>query len=365
MDILKLNSISKQADAVLNGYSLVTESRNPVGILVRSANMAEYEVPSSLLAVARAGAGVNNIPYAEYAEMGVCVFNTPGANANAVKELVIAALLICARNINESIAWATTLTGDDVAKQVEKGKSAFAGTEIAGKTLCVLGLGAIGRKVAAAAHALDMQVVGYDPYISEKAREEIPFVTVCDTLEAAYSNADYITLHMPLTPETKEMINAESLSKMKDGVIILNAARGELVNLKDIKAALTDKKVRKYMTDFPNQDCVGCSSIMATPHIGASTEEAEDNCARMAAQQLKDYIENGNIVNSVNLPALKLDKTAAHRVSVIARDTAELPVKGVSANRNGFSYTIIDSDKHIDVSALEKTSGVIKVRKVF
>jgi D-3-phosphoglycerate dehydrogenase len=365
MDILKLNSISKQADAVLDGYNLVTESDNPAGILVRSFNMAEYRVPSSLLAVARAGAGVNNIPHADYAKKGICVFNTPGANANAVKELVIASLLICARNINESIAWATTLSGDDVAKQVEKGKAAFAGTEIAGKTLCVLGLGAIGRKVASAAHALDMQVVGYDPYISQKAREEIPFATVCDTLEAAYANADYITLHMPLTSETKAMINAESISKMKNGVIILNAARGELADIDDVKAAIADKKIRKYMTDFPNGDCVGCSCIVATPHIGASTEEAEDNCAYMAAVQLKDYIENGNIVNSVNLPALKLEKGAAHRVSVISYDTAALPIAGVSANRGGYAYTLIDTDKNIDLNALASVEGVIKVRRVY
>lgn len=363
MDILKLNSISKCADKALEGYNLVNESASPVGILVRSFNMHEYRTPSSLLAVARAGAGVNNIPHADYAKKGICVFNTPGANANAVKELVIADMLIAARNIYEAASWASSLS-EDIPKQVEKGKSAFAGTEIAGKTLCVLGLGAIGRKVAAAADALGMDVVGYDPYIGEEAKAEIPFVTIFDTLEGAYCGADFITLHMPMTPETKNMINAESIAKMKTGVIIINAARGELVNDGDIKCALAQKKVRKYVTDFPNAECVGCDGVIAVPHLGASTEEAEDNCAVMAANELKDFIENGNISNSVNMPNLKLPKAAAHRMSIISLEGSKLNISGISASGNGITYTIADTDALPDADIV-KGDGIIKVRVIY
>lgn len=363
--ILKLNSISKSAAPVLEGYELVSESANPVGIMVRSYNMAEYDVPSTLLAVARAGAGVNNIPHADYAKKGICVFNTPGANANAVKELVIADMLIGARNLSEAISWTSTLSGDDVAKQVEKGKSAFAGTEISGKKLCILGLGAIGRKVAKAAYALDMSVVGYDPYISDAAKEEIPFVTVFDKMSDAYADADFISLHMPMTPDTKNLINSESLAAMKDGVIIINAARGELADISAVKAALESKKLRKYMCDFPNAECIGVDGIIAIPHLGASTEEAEDNCAIMAAKELKDYIENGNITNSVNMPAIKLDKKGAHRVSIISLDNGEgNPFGGVSATRNGIRYTLIDSDNKINVSDIVGDS-IIKIREIY
>lgn len=365
-DILKLNSISKVANPILEGYDLVTESENPVGILVRSFKMDEYTVPSSLLAVARAGAGVNNIPHAEYAKQGICVFNTPGANANAVKELVIADMLIGARNIAEAVSWTSKLEGDDVAKQVEKGKGAFAGTELCGKTLCILGLGAIGRKVAKAANALDMAVVGYDPYLSDAAKAEIPFVTVFDRMEDAYANADFVTLHMPMTPETKNLINAESLAKMKDGVIIVNAARGELADICAVKAALESGKLRKYVVDFPSADCIGVKGIVAIPHLGASTEEAEDNCAMMAAKQLKEYIEYGNVINSVNMPNLvvKTEVLPKHRVSIISVDGGTNPFGGVSAARNGIRYTLIDSDEAIDTSKFVG-DGVIKVRSIF
>lgn len=364
MDILKLNAISSVAEPILEGYNLVSESDNPAGILVRSFKMADYTVPSSLLAVARAGAGVNNIPHAEYAEKGICVFNTPGANANAVKELVIGALFMGARNIFEGSTWANTLSGDDVSKQVEKGKKNFAGTEIAGKTLCVLGLGAIGRKVAIAAHALGMEVVGYDPYLSEANKAEIAFVTVFDKMENAYSSADYVTLHMPMTPETKGLINSESIAKMKDGVIIVNAARGELANIADVKEAISAKKIRKYVTDFASADCVNFDGIVITPHLGASTVEAEDNCATMAAKEIKDYIENGNISNSVNMPNLKLLKNGDHRVTVISKEGTILGIEGISASRNGITYTIIDSDCDIDTSKLAG-EGIIKVRTLY
>lgn len=361
MDILKLNSISKLANPVLEGYNLTDNSQNPVGILVRSFKMDEYEVPSSLLAVARAGAGVNNIPHAEYAKKGICVFNTPGANANAVKELVIAALIIGARNINEAINWASTLKGDDVAKQVEKGKGQFAGSEISGKTLCVLGLGAIGRKVAVSAHALGMNVVGYDPFISENAKKEIPFVTVYDDMKASWADADFVTLHMPMTPDTKGLVNAESIQTMKDGVIVINAARGELCDVNAIKDALESKKIRKYVVDFPNEECIGVDGIVAIPHLGASTEEAEDNCAVMAATQLKDYIENGNIVNSVNLPCVKAQKSASHRYTVVSIDNGENRFGGISATRNGLRYTIIDTEDELTIDG----EDVIKARKVY
>lgn len=364
MDVLKLNSISKAASSALEGYNLTDQSANPVGILVRSFNMTEYAAPSSLLAVARAGAGVNNIPHAEYAKKGICVFNTPGANANAVKEMIICEMIMAARNFIESAEWARSLTGDDVAKQVEKGKAQFAGSEIAGKTLCIIGLGAIGRKVACAANALGMEVVGYDPYLNDSIKQEIPFVTVFDKPEEAYSSADFITLHIPMTAETKGLISSDSISKMKTGVIILNAARGELAVIADVKEGVKSGKVRKYVCDFPTTECVGDNGIIALPHLGASTQEAEDNCALMAANELKDYIENGNILNSVNMPNIKAAKSGRHRASVISLEGTVLGADGVSATRNGITYTIIDSDDPIDLTALT-AEGIIRKRNIY
>ena len=262
MDILKLNAISPLAAEIMQGYDLVDESVAPVGILVRSANMAEYDLPSSVLAVARAGAGVNNIPHADYAKRGVVVFNTPGANANAVKEMVICEFMLAARNLVEGVKWTSTLEGDDVAKQVEKGKKKFVGHEIAGKTLCVLGLGAIGRKVASAAYALGMTVKGYDPYLSDAAKAEIPFVEVLPTAEQAYAGANFVSLHMPATDETKGMINAAAIAGMADGAVVVNAARGELVVVSDIKAALASGKLHKYVCDFPTEEINTCDGII-------------------------------------------------------------------------------------------------------
>lgn len=365
MDILKLNAISPLAGKILEGYNLVDDSAAPAGILVRSANMADYNPPASLLAVARAGAGVNNIPHAEYAKKGVCVFNTPGANANAVKELVICELLLAARNVTESVKWAGALTGGDVDKQVEKGKKQFVGHEIAGKTLCVLGLGAIGRKVAAAAHALGMNITGYDPYLSDAAKTEIPFVQVFGSVADACAEADFVTLHMPATAETKGMVNAALLSSMKkNGIVVINAARGELVNVGDMKAALASGKAHKYVCDFPTEEINACDGIIAVPHLGASTEEAEDNCAVMAANELKEYIENGNIINSVNLPNLSVKCEKAHRTTVIAAEGTDLGVDGVTATAKGYAYTIIDGDSPVDADALAAVEGVIKVRTV-
>ena len=336
MDILKLNAISPLADKIMQGYDLVDESAAPVGILVRSANMAEYDLPSSVLVVARAGAGVNNIPHADYAKRGVVVFNTPGANANAVKEMVICEFMLAARNLAEGISWASSLTGDDVAKQVEKGT----------------------------ANALGMKVRGYDPYLSDAARAEIPFVEVRPTAAEAYENAEFVSLHMPATEETKGMINSAAIAKMADGVIIVNAARGELAVTADVKAAIAEGKVHKYVCDFPTAEINDCDGILAVPHLGASTEEAEDNCAVMAANELKDYIENGNIVNSVNLPCLKVELGAKHRVAVIAKEGVVLPTDGISSTAKGYTYTLIDTDSVIDSDALKEIDGVLKVRVI-
>ena len=364
-DIIKLNSISPKANAVLEGYNIVEASDNPIAVLVRSFVMHDWAIPSSVIAVSRAGAGVNNIPCADYAKKGIVVFNTPGANANAVKELVLTAMLLAARNIYPAITWAQMLTGDDVKKQVEKGKAQFNGTEILGKTLGILGLGAIGRKVAASANALGMNVIGYDPYLSDAAKKEIPFVGLFDNMDAIYEKADFITIHMPLTPELKEFMNADSFAKMKDGVIIINAARGELVKTSDIKVAIENGKVRCYVVDFPDSDCLNCKNIVPTPHLGASTEEAEDNCAVMAAEELKEYLEKGNVINSVNFPNLKVEMTKKYRATVISEDKGAQLVDGAVENaKGGIRYSILDSDDKIDIDALKKLDGVIAVREI-
>ncbi len=363
-EILKLNSISPLANAILSDYTLADSSQNPVGILVRSFNMNEYALPDSVLAVARAGAGVNNIPHAELAKSGVVVFNTPGANANAVQELVLASLILASRNVIDACDWAKQLEGDDIPKQVEKGKSNFAGNEIFGKTLCILGLGAIGRLLAKSAHALGMNVVGYDPYLSDTLRSEIDFVTVYDDMTVAVADADYISIHTPMTADTKGFVNAEFMSHMRDGVIIVNAARGELVVTEDIKMAIASGKVKKYVVDFPNKDTINSKNIIAIPHLGASSAEAEDNCAIMASNQLKDYIENGNIKNSVNMPNLSLAKTANHRYTIVSNADTILPELGTSATRNGIRFTIIDTDGEMDMSQFD-IDGVIASRKVY
>lgn len=379
-DILTLNAISDKIYTVLNSdYSVSSDTKSPDAILVRSFKMDEYEINDNLLAVARAGAGVNNIPIPKMTEKGICVFNTPGANANAVKELVICGMLLSARDIVGGNAWANTLECD-VAKQVEKGKKAFGGTEISGKTLGIIGLGAIGRKVAVAAAALGMKIVGYDPFLSPAAAKELPEGTeIVSSPEDIYPVADYITLHVPLTDATRQMINADSVAKMRDGVVILNMARGELVNVADVKAAIASKKIRKYVVDFPTEESVGVDGILAIPHLGASTEEAEDNCAVMAAAQLKDYLENGNVVNSVNFPRLVKERGYAERFTLVgnaAKDVDKALEKildgtahSVSyAEKGSVCYAIIDVDTDIcagENSILDKLSDmddVISVR---
>lgn len=380
-NILKLNEISPLVNNVLtNDYNLTNECATPDGIMLRSFKMHDYPIPESLLAVARAGAGVNNIPLDKMTDNGVVVFNTPGANANAVKELVLTDMLISNRKIADAIDWTNKLDPQsDVAALVEKGKKAFIGPEIFGKTLGVVGLGAIGRMVANACIDLGMSVIGYDPYLSEDAAKALNNnVKVTKDLNDIFKNSDYITVHVPLTDSTKYMINKDSIAIMKDNVRIINCARGELVNNADIIEACEQGKVAKYVTDFPCGELLGKKNIIAIPHLGASTPEAEDNCAVMAANELKDYLENGNIVNSVNFPRITVAKTNNDRLTIAYKNndnmTSEVTALVSSnmaniatATRSNVGYMIIDLKKSIDsktLDAIQKLNGVLKVRVI-
>lgn len=362
-------------------YNVGEAVASPDAIMVRSASMLDMQFEENLVAIARAGAGVNNIPVDRCSEEGICVFNTPGANANAVKELVVAGLLLASRKVTDAIDWAKTLKGNgaEVPKQVEKGKGQFAGPEIMGKTLGIIGLGAIGVKVANTALSLGMKVVGYDPFLSVNAALGLkPNVNVVKSLAEIYAAADYITLHLPYNAETKDTVCAESIAKMKNGVKILNFARGELVNNADIIAALEDGSVSCYVTDFPNDDVIGVKNVVAIPHLGASTPESEDNCAYMAAIELIDYIETGKITNSVNLPNCELAKTADHLVCVIHRNvpamfsqiTAVISAAGgnienvVSKAKKDWAYTMMDVTGDVAKACAEinNIDGVTKVR---
>ena len=374
--VLKLNSISPKVNDILDkNYEITSECDNPELILVRSAQMADYVLPESVVAIGRAGAGVNNIPHAEYAKRGVVVFNSPGANANAVKELVITALLLSCRKIIEGIKWVNSQNNaeDGVAKIVEKGKSQFVGGEISGKTLGVVGLGAIGRKVAVAANALGMNIVGYDPFFNKDTDLGIE-LEVVDTLDKIYEKSDFITLHLPYNADTKGMIDKAAISKMKDGVVIVNCARGELVQNADIIAAVKDGKVHKYFTDFPSEPLLNVDGIIACPHLGASTPEAEDNCAVMVATELKDYFENGNIKNSVNYPAVFAARKN-HRITVLAEDNPAVSSliadfadkndgKVTCSGKNGNLYAIIDSDKGFSSDSVAKLAAAREVYRV-
>ena len=367
-NILKLNKIAAiGTDRLGANYNCVDECDAPEGILVRSASMHDMDLPESLLAVARAGAGVNNIPLDKCAEKGICVFNTPGANANAVKELVLCGMLLASRKVAQGIAWNKTLADDaGCLKTVEKGKSQFVGPEIMGKTLGVVGLGAIGILVANAAVALGMKVVGYDPFLSDAGKARLADgIEVVATLDEIYAACDYITLHLPLNDGTRGMINAETLAKMKDGVRILNFARDGLVKSADIIAALGSGKMAAYVTDFATQDLLTVDGVVAIPHLGASTPESEDNCAVMAADEIKDYLENGNVKNSVNFPNLSKEKTADKRVTVFGKGI-EAAVKAVAADaavatRGDYTYAIIDG---ADAEAFKAIDGVIRVREL-
>lgn len=377
--ILKLNSISPLANEFFKNYEYSDSVTSPDGIMVRSAAMAEYAVDENLLAVARAGAGTNNIPVADYAKKGIVVFNTPGANANAVKELVICELFLGGRKITDAIDWAKTLKGEgeNVGKLVEKGKSKFVGHEIMGKTLGVIGFGAIGILVANAAAALGMKVIGVDPFLSTKNALLLdPSVKLAADREEIYRNADFITVHVPLTPDTRAMFNAETFAMMKDGAVLINNSRGELVDETAVIEALESGKLERYITDFPTDKLIGVKNAICVPHLGASTPEAEDNCAVMAASQLSDYLENGNIVNSVNYPAVCMPRAGVQRLCVhynnaeaLAKIVALVPnvVKMQNATRGEYSYLICDMSAELKAADLKKVAaveGVIRVRAI-
>ena len=363
-----LDKISKVALATLKDGDKTVESLNEAdSILVRSSKMHEMALPENILAVARAGAGVNNIPLQDYAEKGVVVFNTPGANANAVKELVIASLLLASRDIIGGNLWVKENAGDEnIAKSAEKAKSQFAGNEVFHKSIAVLGLGAIGVLVANACVDLGMQVIGYDPYLSiHNAMLLNKRVTYVSSLEEAVKNVDFLTVHIPLTDSTKGLIGKELINKMKDGATILNLSRDGIIDEEALKNALEEGKIKKYITDFAN--------------LGASTEEAEDNCALMAISELKDYLENGNISNSVNYPAADAGKKGQgvricinHRnipgminnfTTIISRDGGNI-ASLVNKSRNEYAYTIIDADKEVDMKELLDVPGVLRVRVI-
>ena len=376
-NVLKLNKIAAiGTDRLGSNYNCADSVENPDAVLVRSAAMHDMEFGDNLLAIARAGAGTNNIPKDKCTEQGIVVFNTPGANANAVKELVLAGLLLSSRKIVEGIEWAKTLkgNGDAVAKMVEKGKSQFVGPEITGKTLGVIGLGAIGILVANAAVALGMNVVGFDPFVSvPNALKLNPHVKLMKSNEEVMTSCDYLTIHVPLTPDTKDMVNAEMIAKMKDGVRILNYSRDGLVNCEAVLEALKSGKVAKYVTDFGNDMILGEENVIVLPHLGASTPESEDNCAVMACNQVKEYLENGNIINSVNYPAISLPRSGDKRICVMHKNVPErlhdalagMTVVGMlTKSRGDVAYTIIDVTGDADTEKLAAVEGVVRVRVI-
>jgi len=368
-----------------NKYNISDTTENADAVMVRSISMHEYPFDSNLKAIARAGAGVNNIPVEECSKKGIVVFNTPGANANAVKEMVIAGLLLSSRKVIPAIEWAKTLKGNggEVGKMVEKGKSAFTGPELSGKTLGVIGLGAIGILVANTAHSLGMEVYGFDPFISvDSAWNLSRAIKHAKSLKEIYEVSDYITVHVPLNADTKYMINSESIADMKDSVRLLNFARAELVHDGDMIAALENGKVAAYVTDFPTDEVIGVEGVIAIPHLGASTPESEDNCAYMAAKELINYLENGSITNSVNLPDVELGSKVGVRICVIHKNIPNMlsqistPVSEKNINietminksKKDYAYTVLDTvaDKINDevINAIKKIDGVIRVRKI-
>ena len=384
MKIQLLNKIAAVGLAELGDqYQVGEDVQNPDGIMVRSAVMHEMEFGSELKAIARAGAGVNNIPIDRCSEAGIVVFNTPGANANGVKELAICALLLAARDVIGGIEWAKSLAGTaDVAKQVEKGKSKFAGTELKGKTLGVIGLGAIGGMIANTAIALGMKVIGCDPFLSVEGAWNLDRNVIrAATYDEIFAQADYITLHVPATKDTKNMICTENIAKMKDGVKIINLSRADLVSADDLKAAMADKKVSAYVTDFPTEQILEIPGVVAIPHLGASTEESEDNCAVMAARELDDFLVNGNIKNSVNFPNLDMPRSGSARIcvlhanvpAVITKVTAALSDEGLNIenmtnkSKGDNAYTVVDVSSVPSASAVERIAsvdGVFRVRAI-
>ena len=371
-----LNKISPVGlDCLTDSYAIVEDVQEANGIILRSYDMHEMDFSENLLAVGRAGAGVNNIPLDKCAEQGIVVFNSPGANANAVKELCLAGMIMAARNIPAGLAWAKTLVGSEgVGKQIEKGKGQFAGTEIMGKTLGVIGLGAIGRLVANACVGLGMKVVGYDAFLTDAAKADLdPSITVVSDLAELYPQCDYISIHVPANDATKGMINAAAFAQMKDGVKFMNFSRDKLMNDDDLLAALESGKVDTYVTDFADDTVLNADrpDIIVLPHLGASSAEAEDNCAVMAVNEVMDYLENGNIVNSVNMPAVSLGAKSGPRVSIIAKadaaaavvaKVAELGAANVaSATRGDYAYILAEVEA--DAAAFD-IDGVIRVRSL-
>ncbi len=382
-NILTLNKIAACGLKNFNeNYTISDSMENPDGIILRSFKMHDMELPESLKAVARAGAGVNNIPIDKCTEKGIVVFNTPGANANAVKELVIGALFLASRDVVGGIEWAKTLIGegDNVPALVEKGKGNFAGNEISGKTLSVIGLGAIGAMVANAAHRLGMHVVGYDPFLSVgNALHLDPRCQIASTLEEAVKEADYITIHMPLNDSTRGIFNSDLFKAMKNGVRLLNFARGELVDSESLAFAIGSGTIKTYITDFPSEEVLRMKNTICIPHLGASSEESEDNCAVMASKELINYLENGNISNSVNLPNCELPASGFKRTTIIHKNVpamissfttifsdASLNIENIiNKSKKDIAYTMIETTSTPNaelVSKIEALDGVIKVR---
>ena len=376
-----MNKISKVGtDLFGQQYQIGEDIENEDGILVRSASLHDYQFPSTLLAIARAGAGVNNIPIDQCSEQGIVVFNTPGANANAVKELVLCALFLSSRQIVEGIDWVKTLKGQEgVGKLVEKGKSQFVGPEIDGKKLGIIGLGAIGVHVANAAIKLGMEVYGYDPYISVDAAWVMSkWVKNAQNMDTIFSECDYITLHAPSTPETKAMINQESIAKMKDGVRIINFARADLVDSQAVLEGIQKGKIKKYITDFATEDIIDQKDVIVMPHLGASTPESEDNCAIMAVKEMQDYLENGNITHSVNLPSVHEPRTTKYRICLIHKNVPNMLAQFatlfankhinienmVNKAKGEYAYTMIDTQDVVDCEELKNLDHVIQVRVI-
>jgi D-3-phosphoglycerate dehydrogenase len=356
------------------------QEEDPAAILVRSADCRERPINKSLLAIARAGAGINNIPIAQCTQAGVAVFNTPGANANAVKELAMCCMLLASRNVMEGVAWANSLTGSDIPLQVEQGKRKFVGGELAGKTLAVIGLGAIGVMVANDAHAIGMHVIGYDPFISvEHAWGLSRSIRRGNSLEETLPHCDYVTVHIPLMEQTRGFINARMLSLMKPGAMLLNLARGELADNAAVLAAVDSGAISRYITDFPDEELINHSGIICVPHLGATTPESEENCARMAARELHEYLAYGNICNSVNLPQCVMGPSGEHRICVLHRNitnmvgqiTAVIAAQDcnianmINKSRGDIAYTILDLDNPLPENAmrrLSEISGMMRVR---
>ena len=385
-NVLTLNAISPVINDIFDSsYNVASDAEKPVGIMLRSFKMHDYDLDENTIAVARAGAGTNNIPVQDYAEKGVVVFNTPGANANAVKELVLAALLIGSRNVMNATAWVKTLKGkgEEVSKLVEKGKANFAGHEIKGKTLGVIGLGAIGALVANSALDLGMNVLGYDPFLSVNAALKLSSnVKIVKELNDLVKSCDFITIHIPYIPDqNKGLINAGLIRKMKDGVVLINCARGEIVDNNDVLKATENGKVAKYICDFPADELIDAKNVICIPHLGASTEEAEDNCAVMAAKQLIDYIENGNIVNSVNYPTCSMPRTTENRLVILHKNTHNIlaHITGTVGNeginisnltnqsKGDYAVTILDVDGKVSdqaIAHIAQVENIIKVRVI-